>query len=266
MGKELRDKARIILAEYTDLASRIQEIKASQVARYIHGYSRQEAQRLLDQASTVADYLHYDSTWPAGSHILEVGCGVGAQTQIIANKNPTVTFTSIDINEESLKIAEAKIKELGLVNVTFQKLDVHKVATAFEEKFDHVFVCFLLEHLSNPIEVLQQLKMIIKPTGTITVIEGDHGSTFFHPSHEIAEKLVEAQVDLQKKKGGNANIGRQLFPLLRRTGFRHIEVSPRQIYVDDSRPALKNGFIKKHLYCHVTGYGRGHHFRKVTLS
>ena len=49
--------------------------------QYVHGYSEREAQRLNDQANTIAELLHYDSVWPAGSMILEAGCGVGAQTQ-----------------------------------------------------------------------------------------------------------------------------------------------------------------------------------------
>ena len=42
--------------------------------------------------------------------------------------------------------------------------------------FDHVFVCFVLEHLSRPAEALSSLKTVLKPGGSITVIEGDHGS------------------------------------------------------------------------------------------
>ena len=97
-GKEVRDRAKLILEEHENLEVRIKEIKASQRAKYIHGYSQTEAQRLLDQATTVADFIHFDSIWEEGSRILEVGCGVGAQTEIIAKKNPTSTFVSIDID------------------------------------------------------------------------------------------------------------------------------------------------------------------------
>jgi hypothetical protein len=45
---------------------------------YVHGYAPREAQRLLDQAGTLADLLHHDTAYPAGSRVLEAGCGVGA--------------------------------------------------------------------------------------------------------------------------------------------------------------------------------------------
>jgi ubiquinone/menaquinone biosynthesis C-methylase UbiE len=44
-----------------------------------------------------------------------------------------------------------------------------------QRSFEHVFECFVLEHLD------QALKRVLKPDGTITVIEGDHGSTYFYP-------------------------------------------------------------------------------------
>ena len=44
--------------------------------KYVHGYSDDEANRLHDQADSLADLLHYDSVWEKGSIILEAGCGL----------------------------------------------------------------------------------------------------------------------------------------------------------------------------------------------
>lgn len=70
------------------------------------------------------------------------------------------------------------------------------------ESFDHVFVCFVLEHLSQPIAALNVLKAMIVPGGTITVIEGDHGSAYFHPDSAAAQRAVQCQVELQRRAGG----------------------------------------------------------------
>ena len=231
----------------------MQEIKESQLAKYIHGYSRKETQRLMDQANTVADYLHYDSIWENGAKILEVGCGVGAQTEIIAQKNPDTQIISIDISQNSIDIARSRIQNKNIKNVEFRLQDIKELNPKKDGLFDHIFVCFLLEHLSNPLHILTLLKKLIKPNGTITVIEGDHGSTFFYPDNPYAKKLVNAQVDLQQKRGGNANIGRELFPLLREAGYQNVAVSPRQIYVDNSRPELMEGFIKNTFTAMIRG-------------
>ena len=77
---------------------------------YVHGYNERESIRLEDQANCLSELLHHDSIFPKGSTILEAGCGVGAQTKIIAPKNPDSKFISIDISEESLHKADYLIK------------------------------------------------------------------------------------------------------------------------------------------------------------
>ena len=57
-GKELRDRAKQILAEFSSLEARMREIKEHQLERYIHGYSQREARRLVDQATSAVSYTH----------------------------------------------------------------------------------------------------------------------------------------------------------------------------------------------------------------
>ncbi len=208
---------------------------------YVHGYSPRESERLQDQASTLAELLHHDSLFPPGSHVLEAGCGVGAQTTIIAPKNPECCFLSIDISDQSLAHAMARAKEQGLDNVTFQQADLFNL-TFPEQSFDHVFVCFVLEHLPNPLKALLCLKRVLKEGGTITVIEGDHGSAYFHPDDADARRAIQCLVDLQAGMGGDSLIGRRLYPLLRTAGFTEVHVSPRFVYADSSRPEMVKGF------------------------
>jgi ubiquinone/menaquinone biosynthesis C-methylase UbiE len=210
---------------------------------YVHGYDQRESIRLQDQASTLVGLLHSDTLYPAGSRVLEAGCGVGAQTITLAQNSPSAHITAIDISETSLAEAQKKIAEAGIKNVTFQQANIF--ALPFEKhSFEHVFVCFVLEHLSNPVEALQCLKTLIKPGGTITVIEGDHGSVYFHPDSEYAHKAVDCQIKLQAQAGGNACVGRELYPLLTKAGYRKCRVSPRMVYVDSSKPVFVEGFTK----------------------
>ena len=101
--------------------------------------------------------------------------------------------------------------------------------------------------------MLVHILSLIKPGGTLTVIEGDHGSTYFHPEDKYARKVINAQVQIQSDKGGNANIGRQIYPLLKSSGYQKIEVSPRQIYVDSSRAKLVNGFTRNTFTAMIQG-------------
>ena len=211
---------------------------------YVHGYDAQETLRLQDQASTLVELLHSDTSYPAGSRVLEVGCGVGAQTLTLAQNSPNALITSVDISESSLQEARRKATEAGVTNVHFQQADLFTLPYG-RETFDHIFVCFVLEHLSRPLEALQTLKHYLKLGGTITVIEGDHGSVFFHPDSEAAHIVIQSQIHLQQQAGGNAMIGRELYPLLLNADYTAIRVSPRMVYVDASKPELAEGFTKK---------------------
>jgi SAM-dependent methyltransferase len=208
---------------------------------YVHGYSPREHERLLDQASALTELLHGGTRYPAGSSVLEAGCGVGAQTVTLARNSPGAHFTCIDVSARSLEAARARVRAASVENVTFEVADIFALPFP-EERFDHVFVCFVLEHLSRPREALASLRSRLRPGGTLTVIEGDHGSTFFHPDDADARRAIGCLVALQARAGGNALIGRQLFPLLADAGLRDVEVSPRMVYVDSSRPEWVEGF------------------------
>jgi phospholipid N-methyltransferase len=222
--------------------------------KYVHGYSSREAIRLNDQAETLENIIHHDSIFSKGCLILEAGCGVGAQTKIIAPKNPDSNFISVDISTESLKQASKEIQQLYISNVEFKQADIYNLSFP-DQFFDCVFICFVLEHLTNPINALKELKRVLRNGGTIMAIEGDHGSALFYPDSKFAYQSIDCQVQLQKLGGGNSNIGRELFPLLKATGFDNVSVSPRMVYVDASKPNLVEGFIKNTFTAMIEGVG-----------
>ena len=218
---------------------------------YVHGYQPRENERLQDQAGTLVDLLHAD-TYPPGSRVLEAGCGVGAQTLTLAQRSPGAHFTSVDVNAASVAEAKRRSDLAGIDNVEFALGDLFALPYT-EETFDHVFVCFVLEHLPRPVEALASLRRLLKPGGTLTLIEGDHGSTYFHPESMAARAAIQCQVTLQQRAGGNALIGRQVYPLLVAAGFAEVCVSARQVYVDASRPDLVEGFTRKTFTAMIEG-------------
>lgn len=147
-------------------------------SKYVHGYSDREALRLYDQADTLDNIIHNDTIFFKGSLILEAGCGVGAQTRIIAKKNPDSDFISVDLSEDSISEAQKLITSLNINNVEFRQADIYNLSFK-DETFDSVIICFVLEHLHNPKQALNELKRVLKKGGVMIAIEGDHGSAFF---------------------------------------------------------------------------------------
>jgi len=219
---------------------------------YVHGYDAAANRRLHDQAETLADLLHADTAYPAGCRVLEAGCGVGAQTVILAARSPHARFTSLDISAASLAQARKRTASLGLGNVEFLQADILDAPFA-SASFDHAFVCFLLEHLIEPERALRAVKGLIRTGGTITVVEGDHGSAFFHPDSACARAAIACQVELQRRAGGDADIGRRLYPLMCAAGLESVRVAPRMVYADASRPQMVDGFTRRTFTAMIEG-------------
>lgn len=219
---------------------------------YVHGYSEKEKCRLADQANTLAELLHHDTKYPDGSRVLEAGCGIGAQTVLLTRNSPKTQFIAVDISQHSIEKAEKAIKAEKISNVIFQIADIFNLP--FEAgSFDHIFICFVLEHLQDPVDALKSLSRVLKKDGTMTVIEGDHGSFYCHPETKESKTAVKCLIDIQAGLNGNSLIGRELYPLLCRTGLKDISVSPRMVYVDSSKPHLVDGFSKRTFIAMVEG-------------
>jgi SAM-dependent methyltransferase len=215
--------------------------------RYIHGYSEDEALRLDDQAATLADLLHHDTRYAPGSLVLEAGCGTGAQTQQLTERSPEISLVSVDLSATSLQAAQARGVVADLVRGEIMALPFRDGA------FDHVFVCFVLEHLTDPTGALQALGRLLRPGGTITVIEGDHGSCYYHPATPSAAAAWGALVAAQRAMGGDPLIGRRLYPLVAGAGFAGVAVSLRQVYADESLPDIQDGFVQRTIVPMVEG-------------
>jgi len=201
---------------------------------YVHGYSGRERERLTDQADTLAELLHSDTLYPSGSVVLEVGCGVGAQTVTLARRSPE------DVRRDGY-LRRFPGRCPGAHSI--RRIQERGVSAGRRR-------ASCLEHLSRPREALAHLGRVLKPGGTITVIEGDHGSAYYHPDSRHA---IRCLIELQARAGGASLIGRTLYPLLVNAGFRHVTVSPRMVYVDSSRPQLVEGFTKNTFTAMVEG-------------
>jgi SAM-dependent methyltransferase len=209
---------------------------------YVHGYSEREMQRLYEQAEILENILHTGTAFHANAKVLEAGCGVGAQTRLLVKRSPDAMFTCIDISEKSLAAARRLKEQAGLNNVTFRREDITRLSF-LDETFDHIFVCFVLEHLDVPVTALKELRRVLKTGGTITAIEGDHGSCFWHPETPESIAAWKGLITAQRNIGHDPNIGRTLTPLLNEVEFKLQTCEPAWLYADRLNPALRDGMV-----------------------
>ncbi|NCC49667.1 MAG: methyltransferase domain-containing protein [Spartobacteria bacterium] len=212
------------------------------MSEYVHGYSAREARRLAEQSCILDAVLHDGTQYRPGEHVLEAGCGVGAQTEILLRRSPETRFTSMDISVSSIERAKTRLARMR--QVTFVQGDIRALPFA-EHSFDHVFVCFVLEHLNDPLGALRNLKRVTKPGGTITVIEGDHGSCFWHPETPASREVWACMIRAQQQLRHDPLIGRRLCPLLAEAGWNVDAVHPCYVYGDAVHAGLLDGMVNQ---------------------
>ena len=93
----------------------------------------------------------------------------------------------------------------------------------------------------------------MKSGGGVTVIEGDHGSCYFHPETPASRRVWQCLIDCQAILGADSLIGRRLYPLVKQAGFQNITVQPLYIYVDAARPEAKETFVGQIIIPMVAG-------------
>ncbi len=85
-------------------------------SKYLHGYSKREQLRLLEQAETLAPFIYSRLDFSGARRLLEVGCGVGGQTQWLLRRYPGLQITGLEKVPDQLVRAEllrASIPELS---------------------------------------------------------------------------------------------------------------------------------------------------------
>lgn len=116
----------------------------SDTPTYLHGFSSTEQARLLKQARLLEATLFNQIDYSGARRLLEVGSGVGAQTEILLRRFPDLHVTSVDLSEAQLGAARANLERLAWCRerYTLQQADASDLP--FEARqFDAAFLCWV---------------------------------------------------------------------------------------------------------------------------
>lgn len=202
---------------------------------YVHGYSQEEQKRLFDQARFLEAMVFDQVEFLPGERVLEIGSGVGAQSQIALNRYPGVILDCIDSNAEQIETARHFHKE----NLASQKLTITKMDASslnFEEnRFDAVFICWVLEHIAAPLTILSEARRCLKPNGRIICIEVLNSTLFLYPPSPATTQFWNA-FNKKQSESGDPFIGSKLGTLLSQAGFSDIDVTFPVQHIDQRQP------------------------------
>jgi arsenite methyltransferase len=106
---------------------------------------------------------------PAAAQVLDVGCGSGWATRLMAAKASSGRVVGIDIADEMITLARETSSSFS--NVEFQVASAEKLPFA-DGEFSHAFSMESLYYYADMLAALREIKRVLKPGGVfVTVVD-----------------------------------------------------------------------------------------------
>jgi ubiquinone/menaquinone biosynthesis C-methylase UbiE len=211
---------------------------------YLHGFTPAERERLYRQARFLEHKVHDGLPYRRARQLIEVGCGVGAQTEILLRHFPDLHVTGVDASESNLAAAQQHLAGLGWAADRYELRRMDALRLDFgADSFDAAFLCWILEHVANPTQVLSEVRRVLRPGSPIVCTEVQNATFFIDPYSPNTLAYWMAYNDWQLELGGDPFVGAKLGNLLQAVGFRDITTKVRTFHLDNRHAAERAEFI-----------------------
>ena len=197
-------------------------MSSSEKATYSHGH----------HASVVSVHARRTAANSAGFvlphiqkhfRILDLGCGPGTITCDLAALVPDGEVIGVDSVEAILEQARTLAEQRGLKNMTYQTGDANNL-TFKDGEFDIVFCHQLVQHVQDPIGVLQEMKRVCKKGGFVAAREADYDSFVWYPRPPELNLWGKVYRQVAKQNGGEPDAGRYMLRWARQAGWASEDV------------------------------------------
>ncbi|MBB5015074.1 class I SAM-dependent methyltransferase [Rehaibacterium terrae] len=211
---------------------------------YIHGFSPTEQARLVKQARIAEQTIYRHIDFDGVRRLLEVGCGVGAQTEILLRRFPDLHVTGVDLSDAQLEAAAHNLARHPWCAERYTLTKADATDLPFEPRsFDGAFLCWVLEHVPQPARVLNEVRRVLMPGAPVYVTEVMNSSFFLDPYSPNLLRYWMAFNDHQYDSGGDPFVGAKLGNLLLAGGFRDVATEIKTFHYDNRQPDRRKAMI-----------------------
>ncbi|MBT4341935.1 MAG: methyltransferase domain-containing protein [Chloroflexi bacterium] len=199
-------------------------ILGSSSEKYTHGHHASVvAAHAVRRASEAAAFVLPQLKSPM--RVLDFGCGPGTITNDLAEHLlPDGSLVGIDSSDAVIEQARNAATEKNIANVEFEVNSIYE--TGYESSvFDAAYAHQVLQHLSEPVRALEEVKRVLKPGGICAVREVDWGASAIWPNDERLSKFFDVYSKVAERNGGDAFAGRRLKQWFTDAGFSDLVVT-----------------------------------------
>jgi ubiquinone/menaquinone biosynthesis C-methylase UbiE len=211
---------------------------------YLHGFSPTEQARLQRQARIAESTIFRSIDYTGARRLLEVGSGVGAQTEILLRRFPDLHATCVDLSEAQLGAARANLGGMPWLDGRYELHHADATDLPFEPRtFDSAFLCWVLEHVPSPARVLSEVRRVLAPGSPVYITEVMNSSFLLDPYSPNVWRYWMAFNDFQHEHGGDPFVGAKLGNLLLAGGYRDVQTEIKTFHFDNREPARRKVMI-----------------------
>jgi ubiquinone/menaquinone biosynthesis C-methylase UbiE len=188
--------------------------------RYSHGHHESvlRSHRWRTAANSAAYLLpHLRPT----DRVADLGCGPGTITADLATLVPNGEVVGIDRAPEIVAAAAA---DHDAPNLSFEVGDLYHLG--FDDgAFDVVHAHQVLQHLSDPVAALVEMRRVARTGGLVAVRDADYGAFEWSPTDPVLDRWLELYHRITRRNGAEADAGRHLEAWAAAAGFTTITAS-----------------------------------------
>lgn len=182
--------------------------------RYTHGHHesvlRSHEWRTIENSAAYLEPLLIE-----GASVLDLGCGPGTITVEFADRVAPGRVVGLDAAETVIERAAAQFERPNLEFV---------VGDAFalpfdDDTFDIVHAHQVLQHVTDPVAMLREMRRVAKPGGVVAAREVDYAGTFWYPALPGIDDWAVLYQRVHRGNGGEPDAGRHLHAWARAAGF-----------------------------------------------
>jgi SAM-dependent methyltransferase len=188
---------------------------------YTHGHHesvlRSHRWRTVDNS---AGYL-VDRLVP-GTDVLDVGCGPGTITVDIAGRVAPGRVVGIDSAADA--VGAAAEAAAGVPNLEVRVDDVYALEVA-DASFDVVHAHQVLQHLSDPVAALREMRRVCRPGGVVAARDSIYRAMSWFPADPRLDRWLDLYCAVAEGNGGEPDAGAHLLHWAQEAGFGEVTTS-----------------------------------------
>lgn len=158
-----------------------------------------------------------------GMSVLDVGCGPGTITLDLARLVDPGRVVGVDVVEAPLVAARESAQAAAIANVTFGTGDVYALPWS-DATFDIVHAHQVLQHLTDPVGALREMRRVCAPGGIVAARDSDYAAMTWYPPDPRLDRWLDLYHQVARGSGGEPDAGRHLLGWAHAAGMT--EVTP----------------------------------------